>query len=164
MRCEPWYQNLWWSFRWGVCQTIAATWDTYAWWHRHRRGWGYGVYPWTHTIVWWLVGLPCYALEQASGYWFTSEARWLRPLGQMVLGVSSFVQHRLGLSDWVDSGGIHYDWCPADGAEHGILFADRAQEVGFWMRSDLVDKNPLKRTRVAVSMSGGAVLDAGGGT
>lgn len=152
---EPWYKNVWWSFRHSIPIVVLATWDTYAWWHRKEEGRGYGISPWYVTLVWWLVGLPLMILEQMSGYWATSREAWLRWVGCRSLDLSYLLSHRSGLLDWInDHGRINYTWLPPDGQKHGINPAEGFKEYGAWVRSDLVDKDPHKRTRFYVHVGG----------
>lgn len=154
-RTEPWYKNIWWSLRYGALGAITATWDTYVWWHRQRKGYGYGVSPWYVVLVWWLVGLPLFAWEQASGYWATSGAAWLRFIGIWSLRLNYLLSHQSGLMDWVnDHGRVHYQWLPPDGHKHGINPTEGFREYGGWQRSDLVSKDPLSRTRFYIHDTG----------
>lgn len=59
------------------------------------------------------------------------------------------------LMERMEKNTTYYTWLPPDGDNHGIVGSGK--ELGLWMRSDLVDKDPLKRMRVFVQSSGGSV-------
>lgn len=140
----PLWRSLWWGVAAGV-RTIAIQWECYAPFGagtRQVEGRAFHRARWPN-VGWLVLAAPFTFAAQVALY--LHDYSWM-PL--TVVGLLADADY--WFMGRCERNTTYFHWLPPDGAEHGILGPDGFREVGLWQRSDLIDHDPLKRTRTHV--------------